>query len=251
MAYEFIEQFNVGDVQIGDRHRQVLPDKVKMLADSMSKIGLISPIFIRKDNTKVTLVAGAHRLTAANILGWKKIDCIVLDCDEVDAEILEIAENLHRVELTKEQRDKQIRRYAELLVEKFQFRQSVAIESKREDGRGHRAKGIASKIADETGLSVRTVQRVLAEPKPVRDQQAKAPVVFQAQEMLRKIAAECAPADQFDEIRNQVLDTFESYLSDLAFKAGTEHKALFKAARHLIDLIEQETIERHKIGGGE
>ncbi len=35
----------------------------------------------------------------------------------------------------------------------LQSSQNVAIESKRLDGRGHRSKGIAAKIADETGAS--------------------------------------------------------------------------------------------------
>lgn len=91
-----------------------------------------------------------------------------------ECELWEIAENLHRLDLTKEQRDEHIRRYAELLEARanVQSRQNVAIESKREDGRGHRPQGVASQVAAETGLSVRTVQRALnpppVQPKPVR-----------------------------------------------------------------------------------
>jgi len=72
------------------------------------------------------------------------------------------------LDLTKDQRDEHIRRYAELLEARadVQSRQNVAIESKREDGRGHRPQGVASQVAAETGLSVRTVQRALNPPKP-------------------------------------------------------------------------------------
>ena len=77
----------------------------------------------------------------------------------------EIAENLHRVDLTKEERDKHIRRYAELLETKnLQSPQSAAFESKREDGRGHRKKGTAGQIADQTGLSKDTIDRALNPP---------------------------------------------------------------------------------------
>lgn len=75
---------------------------------------------------------------------------------------------VHRLDLTKEQRDGHIRRYAELLEARadVQSRQTVAIESKRDDGRGHRPQGVASQVAAETGLSVRTVQRALNPPPP-------------------------------------------------------------------------------------
>jgi hypothetical protein len=86
-------------------------------------------------------------------------------------EMWAIAENLHRLDLTKDERDRQIRRYAELLkdieAERVHSGHSDAIESKREDGRGHRPEGVATKIANETGLNARTVRRVLSDkPKP-------------------------------------------------------------------------------------
>lgn len=101
-------------------------------------------------------------------LGWSHIDCIEVHDDEVQAELWEIAENLHRLDLTKDERDRHIRRYAELLEIRqsdLQSRQSVAIESKREDGRGHRQQGIAAQVAKDTGLSKRTIERAL-NPKP-------------------------------------------------------------------------------------
>jgi ParB-like chromosome segregation protein Spo0J len=47
------------------------------------------------------LVAGAHRLAAAKQLGWDNIECFILR-DELDdqSRLWEIAENLHRAELT-------------------------------------------------------------------------------------------------------------------------------------------------------
>jgi hypothetical protein len=79
--------------------------------------------------------------------------------------VLELAENLHRLDLTKDQRDEHIRRYAELLDARLQSQQNAPIESKRADGRGHRPAGIPRQIAEETGLSVDTVRRAL-NPKP-------------------------------------------------------------------------------------
>lgn len=70
-----------------------------------------------------------------------------------------------QLDLTKAERDAHIRRYAELLEERrkaeLQSGQNDRIESKREDGRGHGPQGIATQIAEETGLSQRTVRRAL------------------------------------------------------------------------------------------
>lgn len=168
---------DVADIEIGERHRALSDDAVTRLAGSMREIGLRQPISIRLVEEMVVdghitsgvplLVAGRHRLAAAKALGWQSIDCVEVSDDPVEAELWEIAENLHRLDLTKEQRDEHIRRYAELLERRaLQSPQIAALESKREDGRGHRPKSVARQIADETGLSDDTVRRAL-NPKPV------------------------------------------------------------------------------------
>lgn len=165
------------DIEIGERHRALSNDAVERLAASMRDNGLRQPVTVRiVDEMMVdghltagvpVLVAGRHRLAAAIKLGWSHIDCVEMDDDAVKAELWEIAENLHRLDLTKDQRDEHIRRYAELLEARkaVQVPQAAAIESKRADGRGHRPKSIAREIADATGLSDDTVRRAL-NPKP-------------------------------------------------------------------------------------
>lgn len=102
-------------ITIPDRHRPVDMEAVKVLAASMEKIGLRTPITIRSPNeSECYLVAGRHRLEAAKLLGWEKIDCFIVDCTEDDAEMWEISENLHRAELSVIQRAEQIGRWVEL-----------------------------------------------------------------------------------------------------------------------------------------
>jgi ParB-like chromosome segregation protein Spo0J len=174
-----IEYLWVDGIQIPPGRRPINFDVVDQLAQSMDRIGLRHPITVRAINEiSVHLVAGGHRLQAAKKLGWEKIGCVVLEadkCSEVEAELWEIAENLHRADLSKKQRDAQIRRYAELIALRdanVQSGQNVQIESKRADGRGHRQEGVASKIAKETGVSARTVRRALAEPDQDRGSKA-------------------------------------------------------------------------------
>src|SRR5690606_3895483 len=122
------------------------------------------------------LVAGHHRLAAAKALGWQSIDCVEIEGDEIAAELWELAENLHRLDLTKEQRDEHIRRYAELLeVRATQVPQDAApvLSDGRKAGPQHN-KGIPRQIAEETGLSVDTVRRAL-NPKPAPEPKSALP----------------------------------------------------------------------------
>lgn len=172
-----IQPVSVDDIQIGERHRALSDEAAQKLAASMESIGLRHPINIRiVDEMEIDgeiisgvplLVAGRHRLAAARLLGWSHIDCVEVDDDAIAAELWEIAENLHRLDLTKEQRDQHIRRYAELLEARAQI--PVVQNEPVEIGYGkppQRPKGIARQIADETGLSKSTVQRALNPPPP-------------------------------------------------------------------------------------
>jgi ParB/RepB/Spo0J family partition protein len=169
---------HVDDIQIGERHRALSDDAVDRLASSMKDIGLMQPISVRLvEEMEVAgkmlagapvLVAGHHRLAAAKRLGWSHIDCVEVDDNSIEAELWEIAENLHRLDLTKEQRDEHIRRYAELLERRFAENPKPQVAA-MEIGYGKpppRPKSIARQIADETGLSDDTVRRAL-NPKPV------------------------------------------------------------------------------------
>ncbi|KQM58773.1 MULTISPECIES: ParB/RepB/Spo0J family partition protein [unclassified Sphingomonas] len=173
---------HVDDIQIGERHRALSDDAVTRLVASMRELGLMQPISVRLvDEMEVdgallagapVLVAGRHRLAAARALGWSHIDCIEIDDDAIKAEMWEIAENLHRLDLTKDQRDQHIRRYAALIEA---LRATAIIQPRQNDapeiGYGKpppQVRGVASQVADDTGLSVRTVQRAL-NPKPVAE----------------------------------------------------------------------------------
>lgn len=174
------------EVEVGERHRALSNEAIDRLAASMDQIGLRHPITIRVVDEMVidgeltagvpVLVTGAHRLAAAKKLGWERIDCIEIDSDDITAELWELSENLHRLDLTKEQRDEHIRRYAELLEArgKIPSQQNAAVEI----GYGKppvKPKGIPRQIAEETGLSVDTVRRAL-NPKPATPPEPKAPL---------------------------------------------------------------------------
>jgi ParB/RepB/Spo0J family partition protein len=92
----------IENINIPDRLRLLNEDAVAKIMESMRKVGQISPIMVRSigDGESIDLVAGRHRLEAAIRLGWSEINARVFDCDDIEARKLEIAENLHRAELT-------------------------------------------------------------------------------------------------------------------------------------------------------
>lgn len=160
-------------VRVPSGRRPVDMERVKALAESIDKIGLQTPVTVWMerdgDNDVPHLVAGAHRVAACKMLGID-VDAFVTNADEIDRELWEIAENLHRAELTKEQRDIHIRRYAELLrareeAERERIVSQTATQPPRPTGR---PKSVTTKIADETGLHRSTVHRALNPPPAPR-----------------------------------------------------------------------------------
>lgn len=178
-----ISAFKVDEIYVGPRHREVNEAEVGRIAESIRAIGLQSPPAVRiVDKVEIegedvygvpVLIYGLHRLRAVQSLGRSTIDCNLLDVDDDEAEMIEIAENLHRSDLTKDERYAQVRRYAELL-EKKRSLQSPQVGEVEGDGGGDKPaqlgrvseggrgnKGIAQRVAEDTGLGVSTVKRIL------------------------------------------------------------------------------------------
>lgn len=71
---------------------------IEELADSIKRNGLINPIVVTRD---LLLVAGERRLTAHKQLGFATIACqYAEDLDEKELQIIELEENIRRVDLS-------------------------------------------------------------------------------------------------------------------------------------------------------
>ena len=216
-------------------------DACNRLAASMKQIGLRNPISVRIVDDYVDedgqvcdgvpiLVAGRHRLEAAKRLGWSHIDCVEVEDDEIQAELWEIAENLHRLDLTKEQRDEHIRRYAVLLEARGQVRQNVApvLSDGRKSAPQH-GKAIPRQIAEETGVSVRTVQRILNNTVPIKaakepESEAEAIIreanaIVSAWNRARQRAANPSPQTAAMEITTLIISSCCNLRADLKFQS--------------------------------
>jgi ParB-like chromosome segregation protein Spo0J len=121
----------------------------------MQRLGQLSPISVYcPDDGTLLLVTGLHRLEAAKRLGWDEIDAVFVTGKEIDRELQEIAENLHRSELTALERDTQIGRWAELTAAK-----ASQVETPL-GGTQPSEKGVR-KVANDLGLDKSDVQRAV------------------------------------------------------------------------------------------
>jgi ParB family transcriptional regulator, chromosome partitioning protein len=68
----------IDDIHIGERHRRDMGD-IAGLATSIAEIGLLNPITVDGDGQ---LLAGARRLAACKMLGWKEIPVNVVRCGD-------------------------------------------------------------------------------------------------------------------------------------------------------------------------
>ncbi|WPJ67983.1 ParB-like nuclease domain protein [Sinorhizobium phage StopSmel] len=120
---EFIRA-KISEIHIGERARPIDEDNAQAIAASMSERGQISPIMVRrtpaanKGKTPLTLVAGGHRTRGAIINGWEELDAIVVSADAVEAQLLELSENLFRNELSALDRAIFVAKFRELWEEK-------------------------------------------------------------------------------------------------------------------------------------
>jgi len=109
---------------VGDRARPVDEDHALAIAASMAERGLINPITVRstpnakKGETPYTLVAGGHRLRGAELNQWAEIDAIIVSADAVEAQLIELSENIFRNELSKLDRPLFVMKFREIVEEK-------------------------------------------------------------------------------------------------------------------------------------
>ena len=110
------------DIVVGDRLRALDRESVERLKESISRIGLKTPVSVRSSGQGWTLVSGRHRLEACIELGMDKILVVAETGPELDARLWEIAENLHRAELTALERAEHISLWIRLRGERGEGR---------------------------------------------------------------------------------------------------------------------------------
>jgi ParB/RepB/Spo0J family partition protein len=185
-AAQFVVQNVLVDEVFVDGDRRALNEAaVASLVESIKSIGLQTPITVRGDDTIAdpdtgeviggyALVAGRHRLEACRALGYERIPAVVRECDEIDAELWEIAENLHRAELTVLERDTQVARWISLNLDSDRKKSLSQVATNSSGGR-------------PTTVGVRAAERELGIK---RDDASRAVKVAKLSEEARRVARE-------------------------------------------------------------
>ena len=208
-------------INISDRIRAVDEDKAVELSESLKSIGLINPITVEpaKDGN-YSLIAGAHRVRAAQLLGWSGIHALILDAiDKLKREKLEIMENLARNELSVLERGDMLARLKKIYeLENPDTKAGVAgaIASNKVQGNANAPRAFAltftQNIENETGISQRTAQEEIkiseSIPEPIKAKLVKTDVANEKKNLL-DLAKQ--PDDIKDKIANGLINSGKDY----------------------------------------
>jgi ParB/Sulfiredoxin domain len=192
-----IERVFVEDIDVGNRLRPLDEAAVVALSDGMQRLGQVNPISVYcSDDKTLRLVTGLHRLEAAKRLGWEEIDAVFVTGNEIERELQEISENLHRSELTVLERDTQIGRWAELTAVK------VGQVDPPTGGAQPAEKGVR-KVARELNLERKDVERgvKVASIAPEAKQAARVAGLDNNRTALLAVANEATPEAQVAKVR--------------------------------------------------
>lgn len=144
---------------VGERLRQYRESQVDSLTESISELGLLTPISVHEshDGETYALVAGLHRLEACRKLGWPEIDVILVDrLDEYERILWEIDENLMRAELSEGERAEHLLRRKQIFEAK---REQTRLAGQNDAQKPQYEKGFATETAERTGLTKRHINR--------------------------------------------------------------------------------------------
>jgi len=154
---------DVNDIKVpADRCRALRPHDIAGIAASFQVVGQLQPIVVRPlVDGGYSVIAGVHRLKAAEKLGWKTISATVRDGLSTDLiELAEIDENLIRAELTPAERALHVGRrkqiYERLHPEAKHGGDRKSAGSSRQIGD---LKRFTADAAEKTGQSERALQR--------------------------------------------------------------------------------------------
>jgi protein gp37/ParB-like chromosome segregation protein Spo0J len=120
VSWRDVQSINVAEIEVPDKRlRQLQPEKVDQIAESMRDAGQLQPIGVRPNKgghyVKIyRLVFGLHRFEAVKKNGWPTILATIVDMDTDAATLAEIDENLMRADLSPAERARASGRRKEL-----------------------------------------------------------------------------------------------------------------------------------------
>jgi ParB family chromosome partitioning protein len=233
---DIIMPLAIDDIAIPSGRREINQAAVKRLADSIDQIGLRHPITVRRFADKYTLVAGLHRIEAHKKLGLEHIPACIVSMSKAEARMWEIAENLHREDLTKLERAEQIEEWRKLAAQLVQ----------QDQHGGHNTRGQTA-TAEALGVSHTEVQRA-EKIAHITDEAKEAAVeagIDDNQSKLLEVARE-APERQVAKVRELALPkTDEDVIEQqVAAVMNAWNRAGPEARQRVRELIDEPVMDR-------
>lgn len=92
----------VSDIRPNPRQprRDFPPEELAELALSISQVGVLQPLSVRRTSSGWELIAGERRLRAAQLAGLTRVPCLPVEADSNASALLALVENLQRQDLT-------------------------------------------------------------------------------------------------------------------------------------------------------
>ena len=217
-----------------ERQQKAQKEHIQRLMESMERIGLISPITL---DAKYKLIAGLHRLEAAKALGWDEIECAVRTVDGLEAELVEIDENVVRKDISGVE-------YGKLLLRRKELYEALHPETANGgDRRSHifrskkcrteNVKTFTMDTAEKLGVTQRTVERQLQTARNLTEEAAK--ILQDSSKKLTKEAtaklSRLEPAQQEEAASMLVQGTIKSVDEYLRQKVASAPKGGKKTAQ--------------------
>lgn len=119
-----LKSIPLSQIHVGERLRPIDEEFAQVLAANMAEVGLMKPITVRATpatnggKTPWTLVAGGHRHRGAQINEWEEIEALVVEAGPIDAQLMEVSENIYSNTLTKLDRAVFVLKFREMWEEK-------------------------------------------------------------------------------------------------------------------------------------
>jgi ParB family chromosome partitioning protein len=117
--------------------------KVRAIAESFKEMGQKVPISVRrkwdaKETRQFVIVAGRHRHSGAELLGWDSIECVIENGSEIDAELWQCSENLHRTNMTPRAEALQTERWKE--IRKAKAKELISLQNGEKSNQANKKK---------------------------------------------------------------------------------------------------------------
>ncbi len=176
-----IEDFALDDIRVGKRIRPLNHAAVQHLAQSIERVGLRMPIslcivdgWVDEDGVLTTgvplLVAGYHRLEACRLLGWNVIRAEIVIGSALDFRLWEIAENLHRYDLSPVERAEHVAEWVRLTEKGALDASQLATHEPRRAGQQPGGINAASRELGISKDAAHRAMKIASLPQAVRDQ---------------------------------------------------------------------------------